>query len=171
MSAPSSSPHQAVSRTDANRQPNPTNPPLDPSSQFAQDLHAFVERPKTQPPEELARRWALKTGLAMLQAQSYTTQAKFILTHPIETRMGTCTVGNAMLHTGVIWTLCCRSNWVAKVSTEWMRLTNGPLRWLVYAGATYHYLNPPVQKGDARFYAHKAGKFVESVKESIKSSR
>ncbi|SJX60345.1 uncharacterized protein SRS1_11659 [Sporisorium reilianum f. sp. reilianum] len=169
MSTLPTSAQSETPRADTTRQTSPTQPALDPSSQIAKDLHTLAERLKTQPTEDLARRWALKTGLAMLQAQSYTTQAKFILTHPVETRMGTCTVGNALIHTGIIWTLCCRSDWVAKVSSEWMRLSNAPVRLLVCAGATAFYLNPPAPKWDARFAAHKAGRFVKSLNDTIKS--
>ncbi|CDS00243.1 uncharacterized protein SPSC_02545 [Sporisorium scitamineum] len=170
MSSPSPSPRPEATRADLPHQPNPTNPPLDPSSQFAKDLHALVDRLKTQPLEDLARRRAFNASLSLLlQARSFTSQASFILTHPIETRMGTCTVGNALIHTGVIWTLCCRSEWIAKASTEWMAFSSAPVRRLVFVGAATLYFNPPVQKWDARFYGHKVGRFVKGLNESFKS--
>ncbi|KIS71878.1 uncharacterized protein UMAG_00306 [Mycosarcoma maydis] len=145
----------------SNKPPNPPN--FDPSSKFAQDLHDLVARFRKTSPEDLSQLLNLTVPLAFHQVRAITNQISYSLSHHIETRLGTCTVGTSMFHTGVIWTLCCRSKWVAKVSSEWMAFSNVPMRALVFVGMTAHYLNPPVQKRDATWYIHEAKRFWKSL--------
>ncbi len=144
-------------------------PPLDPSTQFAADISTFVNRIKQTTPDDVGRFIAASAPGYLSQMRSVTWQASFLLSHPIETRLGTCTVGTAMIHTGLIWTVFCKSHWVAKISTEWRSWSNRPVRALVFVGVTAWHLSPPVPKWDARYYAHKAGRAFKSLAKSIQS--
>lgn len=95
-------------------------------------------------------------GLFLQLPLSWTTKASLVLSHPIETRLGTCTVASAMVQTGIIWTVCCKSDWIARASTHLRSISNVPVRAIVFLGIAAFHLNPPEPKWDARQAAHQA---------------
>ena len=148
-------------------------------SQILQHLQQVIDAIHDVKPGNIARRIATYAPEALSQARSVTCQVAYALVTPVETTDGTKTTATALGHAGLLWVVFCRSNWIAKlstdlskltteISTEWRALSNRPVRYLCFLGLTAQYLKLPSVCDDSRYYADKANQIFKSINEAVR---
>lgn len=125
--------------------PSPPTIPSDPnpkpsiSDELIPAAHKYLN---SQLKLEVNERLELYTYRLLLAAKIQCSRFSYGLDTPVETTHGTRTFGGALLYTGLLFVVFCRPGLASRAATEWMNLTNRPVRWLTFGGLSAHYFNP-----------------------------